>query len=155
MTTKPRDEADKDAARPAEQPAKATDTEKAATEAAKVAAKRNEIDAQFREDVRKAAEKRDKALEKFGPRHGGNIAEIAWNETKADEDPKYGDAAADHRRKLDTVVQAVRASGNADVVGLEAFEERVKELLADEAEAAGTPSKTPATAKAIAEKGKE
>lgn len=153
--TKPRDEASKDAARPAEQSTNMAATTATALEAAKDEAKRTDIDAHFREDVRKASEKRDKALAKLGPRAGANIAEIAWNDTKAEDDPAYNDCAADHRAKLDTVVQAVRATGNADVVGLEAFEERVRELLAEEAEAAGTPSKVPAEAKKHAEKGKE
>lgn len=155
---KPRDEADKDAGRPAERAATATemakDAIKAADEAAKTEQKRNEIDAEFREDVHKAAEKRDKALAKLPRAATANIAETAWNDTKAEDDPDYANTAADHRRKLDTAVQAIRESGNADIAGLEAFEERVKELLAEEAEAEGTPSKVPAAAKAHAEKGK-
>lgn len=134
-----------------------TKTPDPAVEAAEVQAKRNEIDAQFRADVAAAGEKRNKALAKLPaePGKGANIAELAWNQTKADDDPDYANTAGDHRRKLDTVVQAIRESGNADVVGLEAFEERVKELLADEKEAEGTPSKVPAKAKEQAEKGKE
>ena len=154
-TNKPRDEASKDAPRPAEQSTNMAATTPTALDAAKEEAKRSEIDAQFREDVRKAAEKRDKALAKLPAVKHGNIAETAWNDTKAKEDPIYADTAADHRRRLDTVVQAIRESGNADVVGLEAFEGRVKELLAEEAEPAGTPSKTAAEAKKQIEKGKE
>jgi hypothetical protein len=153
--TKPRDEASKDASRPAEQSTNMAATTATALEAAKEEAKRADIDAAFREDVRKASEKRDKALAKLPSEKRGNIAEVAWNETKGDDDPVYADTAVDHRRKLDTVVQTVRETGNADVVGLEAFEERVKELLAEEKEAEGTPSRVPATAKAQVEKGKE
>lgn len=153
--TKPRDEASKTATRPAEQSTNMAAVTQTAQEAAKEEAKRTEIDAAFRDDVRKATEKRDKALAKLPSSKHGNIAETAWNETKGEDDPPYNETAADHRAKLDTVVQAVRETGNADVVGLEAFEERVRELLAEEAEAAGTPSKTPAEAKKQLEKGKE
>lgn len=149
-TNKPRDEADKSATRPAEQSTNMAAVTEEAQEAAKTEQKRTDIDAKFREDVRKAAEHRDKALAKL-PR-SGNIAEIAWNETKAEGDPEYRDVAGDHRLKLDNVVQAVRETGNADVAGLEAFEEKVKELLAEEKEAEGTASKTAAAAKAIPDK---
>lgn len=152
MTNKARDEADKGSARPAEQSTNMAAMTEAAKEGAEVEAKRNEIDADFREGVQKLQEKRDKALAKL-PRRG-NIAEVAWNETKEEGDPPYNAVASDHRQKLDTIVQAVRETGNADVVGLEAFEERVKELLADEKEAEGTPTKVAAAAKANAEKGK-
>lgn len=141
---------DKAPARPTELSTNMAATTKAAEEGAKEEAKRAEIDAKFRDDVRKAAEHRDKALAKL-PRTG-NIAEIAWNETKAEEDPEYNAVAGDFRQKLDTVVQAVRQTGNADVVGLEAFEEKVKELLAEEKEAEGTPSKTAAAAKEVPDK---
>ena len=152
MTTKARDEADDKAARPAEQSTNLAATTKAALDGAEIEAKRNAADAQFREDVAKAAEKRDKALAKLPG--SGNIAEEAWNSTKADEDPAYNAVAADHRAKLDTAVQTIRETGNADIVGLEAFEEKVKELLADEKEAEGTPSKVPAKAKEQATAGK-
>ena len=156
---KPRDEADKDAGRPAERPMTAAEKSKAAQktaeESAKEQAKRAEIDKEFQDDVAKAAEKRTKALSKLSPKaRGGNIAEIAWNDTKADEDPDFGSVDATHREKLNYVVQTIRETGNADVVGLEAFEERVKELLDEEKEAEGTPSKVPAKAKENAEKGK-
>lgn len=152
MTNKPRDEASPDAGRPAE---RAVSLAELTEESAKVEAKRNEIDAQFRDDVAKAAEKRDKALAKLPRRGTGNVAETAWNETKREEDPEYKNIAGEHRRKLDDVVNAVRETGNADVAGLEAFEERVKEVLAEEKEAEGTPSKTAAAAKANVDKGKE
>jgi hypothetical protein len=151
MTNTKRDEADKDASRPAEREALALPTPE---EAAKLEAKENEINAEFREDVAKAVEKRDKALAKLPRKRGANTAEIAWNETKAEDDPAYNAIASDYRQKLDTVVQAIRETGNADVVGLEAFEERVKELLAEEKEAEGTPTKVAAKAKANAAKGK-
>lgn len=154
-TTKPRDEASKGSPRPAEQSTNMAAMAQTAQEAAKEEAKRAEVDTTFREDVRKAAEKRDKVLAKLPTTRRGNIAEVAWNETREDSDPVYADTAGDHRRKLDTVVQAVRETGNADVVGLEAFEEKVKELLAEEKEAEGTPSKMPAKAKENVEKGKE
>lgn len=112
------------------------DADKAKEEAAKRVEAEQKIDAEFREAVAKATEKRDKALAKLSP--GSNIAETAWNETKAEEDPLYKDSTADHRRKLDTVVEAVKTTGNADVVGLEDFEARVIELLAE----AGTPAGT-------------
>lgn len=151
-TNKPRDEASKDATRPAEQSTNMAAATQTAQEAAKEEAKRTDIDATFREEVQKAADKRTKALAKLPSEKHRNIAETAWNETKAKEDPEYKDTAPDHRAKLDTVVQAIRESGNADVVGLEAFEEKVRELLAEEAEAAGTPSKTAAAAKEVPDK---
>lgn len=151
-TTKPRDEASKDATRPAEQSTNMAATTQTALEAAKEEAKRTDIDAAFREDVRKAGEKRDKALAKLPSSKRGNIAETAWNDTKTDEDVPYNETAADFRARLDTVVQAVRETGNADVVGLEAFEERVKELLDEEKEAEGTPSKVAAAAKEAPDK---
>lgn len=151
-TNKPRDEASKDAARPAEQSTNMAAVTQTAQEAAKEEAKRTDIDATFRDDVRKASEKRDKALAKLPSSKHGNIAEVAWNETKTDEDPLYKDTVADHRAKLDTVVQAVRETGNADVVGLEAFEEKVKELLEEDKEAEGTPSKVAAAAKTVPDK---
>lgn len=158
IDNKPRDEADKDASRPAERAATATEMAKAADKAAEKAAeteqKRAEIDQQYRDDVAKAGEKRAKALAKL-PAHRGNIAEVAWDETKREEDPLYNAVAPDHRAKLDTAVQTIRESGNADIVGLEAFEERVKELLAEEAEAEGTPSKVAAAAKAVPDKATE
>lgn len=155
--TKPRDEAKPEATRPAEQSTNMAATTLTALDAAKDEAKRNEIDAEFRDAVNKASEKRTKALAKLDSKRGpgANIAEIAWNETKADEDPVYGDTTGEHRNKLAEVVRAVRETGNADVVGLEAFEARVAELLAEVKEAAGTPSKVPAEAKKNVDKGKE
>lgn len=133
MNTK-RDEARDDAAQPAERPA--TKKEADAKLAAKEAQIRQEADAEFREDVRKATEKRDKKLAKL--KTGINIAEKAWNETKADDDPPYNAVSSDHKQKLDTIVQAVRETGNADVVGLEEFEARVKELVDEQGGPTGT-----------------
>lgn len=133
MNTK-RDEAREDAAQPAERPA--THKEADAKLAAKEAQIRQEADAEFREDVRKATEKRDKKLAKLTL--GVNIAEKAWNETKAEDDPPYNAISSDHRQRLDTVVQAVRETGNADVVGLEEFEARVLELVKEQGGPTGT-----------------
>lgn len=115
---------------------------KSAEEAAKKQAAVNEADAAFREDVRKAAEKRAKAREKAGA--NDNIAERAWNETKAEDDPVYGECALDFRQKLDAVVEAVRNTGNADVVGLEKFEERARQLLAEQGGEPGSTALVPA-----------
>lgn len=128
-----------------------------AQEAAEAEQTRAQIDADFRADVAKASEKRDKALAKLDKKTGGtggNIDEIAWNETKAEDDPVYNALAPDHRQKLRAVTDAVRSTGNADVVGLEAYEARIVELLADEKAAAGTPTAVAAAAKANLEKGK-
>ncbi len=117
---------------------KASDVRNAADDAKKKATERAEglskADAEFRDAVAKAAKKRADAIAKLPG--GGNIAETAWNETKADEDPEYNAVSSTFRAKLDDVVAAVRQTGNADVVGLEAFEARVVELLAE----AGTPA---------------
>lgn len=142
-----RDEASPDAAAPAERVASQRD--KDAKLAAKEAEKRQEIDAEFREDVRKAAEKRDKALSKL--KTGRNLAEIAWNKTKAEEDPAYNAVDSTFRERLNTVVQTIRETGNADVVGLEAFEAEVKELVAEEGGPTGTalePTAMPGKAEA-------
>jgi hypothetical protein len=119
---------------------KKTEAEKAAEEAAERQNAINEADAAFREDVAKAAEKRDKAIAKATKGMSTNVAEEAWNETKAEGDPEYRAVAADHRAKLDTVVEAIRTTGNADVVGLEAFEAKVVELLEKRGETPGEPS---------------
>jgi hypothetical protein len=119
---------------------KKTEAEKAAEEAAERQNAINEADAAFREDVAKAAEKRDKAIAKATKGMSTNVAEEAWNETKAEGDPEYRAVAADHRAKLDTVVEAIRTTGNADVVGLEAFEAKVVELLEKRGEMPGEPS---------------
>jgi hypothetical protein len=125
----------------------------AAQESVEVEATRADIDRKFREDVAKAAEKRDKALAKLPNAPGANLDEIAWNETKADDDPVYAALVPDFKQKLHTVTEAVRATGNADVVGLEAYEARIVELLEDEKAAAGTVTPVAAAAKANAEKG--
>lgn len=93
----------------------------------------NEIDATFREEVKAAADRRAKALADL-PGYSTNFAETAWNETKAEDDPLYADVSPDFRRKLDTAVDSIRNTGSADIVGLEAFEARVKELIAEEKE---------------------
>lgn len=113
---------------------KKTVADKEAEEAAKQRAAIAEADADYREAVAKAAEKRDKAIEKATDGKSGNVAETAWNETKAEEDPLYKDCAPDHRRKLDDIVTAVRQTGNADVVGFEDFEAKVLELLTERGE---------------------
>lgn len=149
MTTKA-----SDAVKDAKEQAK--EDEKAREEAVEEEQTRTEIDAAFHEDVAKASEKRNKALAKLDKKagRGGNIAEIAWNETKAEEDPVYASTAFDHRNKLNAAVDAIRTSGNADIVGLEAFEARVVELLKEEKEAVGTPTRVAADAKANASAGK-
>lgn len=126
----------------------------AAQETAEAEQTRAQIDAKFREDMHKAAEKRDKALAKLPNAPGANIDEIAWNETKLDDDPPYNALTPEHRQKLRVVTDAVRATGNADVVGLEAYEARIRELLEGEKAPAGTATPVAAAAKANAEKGK-
>ena len=125
-----------------------------AQEATEAEQTRAQIDAKFREDIQKATEKRDKALAKLPNAPGANLDEVAWNETKADDDPLYNALTPDHRQKLRVVSDAVRSTGNADVVGLEAYEARIVELLADEKAAAGTVTPVAAAAKANLEKGK-
>lgn len=131
-----RDEASADAPRPAERTKTQAELDKAAEVAAKDAQIRAEADAQFREDVAKAQEKRDKRLAKLST--GTDIVEQAWNETKADDDPPYNALAADHLQKLRAVETAVRETGNADVIGLEAFEERLRELINEQGGPTGT-----------------
>lgn len=97
---------------------------------AAIAAERAEADAEFRETVQKAADKRAKRLAKLPA--GANVAEQAWNETKDELDPLYNAVTPDHKFKLDTAVDHIRRTGSADIAGLEAFEARVKELIADE-----------------------
>lgn len=108
---------------------KKSKADEAADEAAKRQAGITEADAAFREDVAKAADKRAKALAKL-PGYSGNLAEEAWNETKAEGDPEYKDLATDFRQKLDTAVTAIEQTGNADIVGLEEFERVVVRLIA-------------------------
>jgi hypothetical protein len=88
-----------------------------------------QADADFREDVAKAAAKRQKVLDKYPDQ--GNIAERAWNATKSEDDVEYKALAGEFKQKLDDVVTAVRETGNADVVGLEEFEAEVVRLLAE------------------------
>lgn len=122
---------------------KETAAEKAGKESAARSAAIAEADATYREDVKAAGEKRAKALAKVPGT--GNLAETAWANTKSDEDPAYNDLALDFRQKLDAVVDAVRTTGNAGVVGLEEFEAEVVKLL--EAE-------KPSTALAVATGGR-
>lgn len=104
-----------------------TEADKAAKEAAERKAAIDKADADFKAAVVKAAEAREKVLEKYPDL--GNVAEAAWNETKVEEDPPYKDVTLDKRQKLDSVVDTIKTTGNADVVGLEDFEARVIELL--------------------------
>lgn len=113
-----------------------TEAEKAAQKAAEDQAKRNQIEADFREDVAKAADKRAKALAKLDPA-SVNVAEQAWNDTKPEGEPDYNGITSTKKAQLDLVVDAVRTSGNADVVGLEDFEARVAELLVERGETPG------------------
>lgn len=108
---------------------KKLEADKAAEEARERETKRNEADTEFRETVRKAGEKRAKVYADTG---AGNIAEQAWNDTRdEDTDPPYNEISFTKRQQLDAVVEALRTSGNADVVGLEEFEARAKELLVE------------------------
>lgn len=120
----------------------ASDTKKADEKAAKEATERTaaiaKIDADFREEVKAASDKRTKALLKYPDLN--NYAERAWNDTKSEEDATYAEVSLPYRQKLDAVVEAVKTTGNADVVGLEAFEERVRELIAAEKPVALQPS---------------
>jgi hypothetical protein len=88
-----------------------------------------EADTAFHADVAKAAEKRDKVYADYPDK--SNLAEMAWNATKTDDDPLYKDVVGDFRRKLDFAAETVRATGNADIAGLEAFEAEIKRLLTD------------------------
>lgn len=104
------------------------DKEQAALEAsAERTAALAEADSEFKDAVAKAGEARKKVLDAYPD--AGNIAERAWNTTKRDDDVDYAAATLPFRQKLDTVVEAVRSSGNADVVGLEDFEAEVVRLL--------------------------
>lgn len=134
MTTEaqvPRPEADPSATAPAL--TNATDIDLEASR------KRNEIvkasEAELQKTVEEASAKHQAVLaENPAP---GSYAEIAWNDTKAEGDPLYAECTGDHRRKLDTAVDAITRTGRADIVGLEAFEARVKELI--EAQKSGKP----------------
>lgn len=109
---------------------KLTDAEKLREEAAKNEAARAEADAKYREAVAKAGEERQKTLDKL-PDSAGNIAEVAWNDTKEEADPLYASCAALHRQKLDAALVAIEATGTAGIQGLEDYEARVLELLAE------------------------
>lgn len=114
----------------------------------------NEIDATFREEVKAAADKRAAAMAEL-PGESTNMAETAWNETKSEEDPLYADLAMDFRAKVDVAFDAIKTTGNADIAGLEDFEARVKELLAEEKEATEGETKTKAaTGSSSAKSGK-
>lgn len=104
-----------------------TEAEKAQKEALERRTAIAEADQDFRDAVKKAAEARDKVLEKYPDL--GNVAEAAWNETKAEEGPLYKDVALTFRFKLDSTVDTIKQTGNADEIGLEEFEKRVVELL--------------------------
>lgn len=97
-----------------------------AEEAAKAAAERKQIEADLQEDVNTAVAKHDAALAELP---GGSVAERAWNATKADDDPVYREISSVKKQQLAEVEEAVRRTGNADVVGLEAYEAEVKRLL--------------------------
>lgn len=104
-----------------------TEADKAAKEAAERKAAIDKADADFKEAVAKAAEARDKVLEKYPDL--GNVAEAAWNDTKLEEDPLYKDVAFTKREQLNAAVDTIKQTGNADIVGLEEFEKRAVELL--------------------------
>lgn len=128
------------------------EADEAAAKTAEVQATRAEIDAQFRADIAKATEKRDKALAKLPDTPGANIEEVAWNDTKRDDDPPYNALAIEHRQKLHTAAEAVRATGSAGIVGLEAYEARVKELLEAEKVLVGAEGSATIAAKSTIEK---
>lgn len=62
------------------------------------------------------------------------IAALAWNETKAEEDPIFDLAA--HKLLLLTAAQSIFSTGSAGIQGLEAFEAHVVSQLKELAEAA-------------------
>lgn len=115
---------------------KKSEADKAAEKAAERTNAINEADATFKEEVAKAAEKRAKAIEKVDGA-STNLAEAAWDATKAEADPRYRDSAQSHRQKLDAAVVAIQQTGNADIVGLEEFEKEVKRLIAERGETIG------------------
>lgn len=119
-----------------------TKADEAAEAARERQAKIAEIDTTFKDAVKAAADERAEALAELNEDFPStNIAEQAWNETKAEADPLYADVAADFRQKLDVTVDTIKGTGNADEVGLEDFEARVKELLAEEDPNAETATK--------------
>lgn len=86
-----------------------------------VAAEKAKIESQFQSDMQDALNKRNKALAKFP---SDNLAEEAWNQTKAKEDPVYAECAMNHREKLDTHADSAIKSGLAE----SEFEKKVLEL---------------------------
>lgn len=110
-----------------------TDAQKEAEKVAKEAGERkaalDKADADFREAVAKGAEAREKIREKYPDL--GNVAELAWNETKPVTDPDYVGCSLTFRQKLDATVDTIKATGNADEIGLKDFEKRVVELLVE------------------------
>lgn len=93
-----------------------------------------EADAEFQKAVEEAAAARQEVLDQYPDE--SNIAERAWNQTKSDEDPLYKDTTATHRHRLTTAVDSIRTTGTAGIEGLQEFEARAIELLAE----AGTPA---------------
>lgn len=94
-----------------------------------------EADAKFTEAVAKAAADRKKVYDAYPD--SGNFAERSWNATKGDDDVPYDEVASTFRGKLDTAVDTIKATGNADIAGLEDFEAEVVRLLKEANEPVG------------------
>lgn len=116
--------------------------------AAKRTAALKEADAKLAEAFAKAIEARDKVYAEWPD--ANNFAEIAWNNTKVDEDPLYKDVASPFRAKLDDAAATIRTTGNADIVGLEDFEVEVKRLLEESEIPVGSQNLSPVTAPSTA-----
>jgi hypothetical protein len=68
------------------------------------------------------------------------VAEQAWNETKADEDPEFIACTRDHQLKLTNAVHDIEEHFDdplytTGIAGLEDFEESVKTILTTQAAA--------------------
>lgn len=63
--------------------------------------------------------------------HINDIAALAWNATKPEEDPEFNGCILDHRLNLITRAKSVQEHGLVEPV--QDFEKKVAELLKDEA----------------------
>lgn len=99
-------------------PAVLTDSQKAINAKAEAERKAAEekssallaADAEFQEDVKAAAEKRRKALEKYPDESMNGTIERAWNAVRG-EDPVYAETAGPFREKLTTHAESVQRTG--------------------------------------------
>lgn len=65
------------------------------------------------------------------PRDAELLAAIAWNTTKAADDPIFAACTPEHKSKLFAIINSVERGIPAGVTGLEAFEAAVSGELAE------------------------